>query len=268
MKHLSYYGLSHNPFEKGVDIKQKFESQDYKQATSRLEYLKSVKGIGVFTGNSGMGKTYTMRCFRNSLNPSLYKVVYLAMSTLTVLEFYKALAYGLGIEPAFKKIDIFKQIQETIEHMSKEKRMIPTIIIDEAQYLKTDILNDLKILLNFQMDSTNPCIVILTGQNILKNTLNKNIHEALQQRIVINYTFEGISKSEIASYIQASLANANVNVPLFTDGAIEAIASCSGGSLRKLNSILTNCLIAGCQKDEKEINTDTVMRAQNEVELI
>lgn len=268
MKHLTYYGLTHNPFEKGIDLKQAYETRDFKQALSRLEYLKTVKGIGVFTGNSGVGKTYVLRYFATQLNPSLYKRVYLAISTLTVLEFYKALAYGLGIEPAHKKIDIFKQIQETIEHMNKEKRIVPIILIDEAQYLNTNVLNDLKILMNFQMDSTNNCIVILAGQNVLKNTLNKNIHDALQQRVVINYTFEGISKSETIAYIERALANAGVTIPIFTEGAIEAIYSCCNGSVRKLNTILTNCLIAGSQSGRQDINTEIVMQAQNEVELI
>lgn len=268
MKHLSYYGLTHNPFEKSSDIKEYYETNDFKQALSRLEYLKTVKGIGLFTGNSGMGKTYSLRYFSTMLNPSLYKVIYLPISTLTVLEFYKALAYGLGIEPAFKKIDIFRQIQETIEHMSREKRIVPTIILDEAQYLRTDVLNDLKILLNFQMDSKNYCIVILAGQNVLRNKLNTNIHEALQQRIVIHYTYQGIGKEETKKYITSRLQSADVHGPIFTDGAIEAIYSCCDGSVRKLNNILTNCLIAGSQKKSQEINTDIVMQAQNEVELI
>lgn len=261
--------MTHNPFEKGSEnIKEYYETQDFKQALSRLEYLKTVRGIGLFTGNSGMGKTYSLRHFTTMLNPSLYKIIYLPISTLTVLDFYKALAYGLGIEPAFKKIDIFRQIQETIEHMSREKRIVPTIILDEAQYLRTDVLNDLKILLNFQMDSKNHCIVILAGQNILKNILNKSIHEALQQRIVIHYTYQGIGKEETKNYIKSRLQNADVHVPLFTDAAMEAIYSCCNGSIRKLNSILTKCLIAGSQKKSEEINTDIVMQAQNEVELM
>lgn len=268
MNYKAYYGLAFDPFDKELDVKNSFASSDFKEALSRMEYLKTVKGIGLFTGDAGMGKTYAMRHFVSTLNPSLYKVIYLPISTLTVLEFYRALAYGLGIEPAHKKIDNFRGIQETIEYMSKEKRITPVFLLDEAQYLKTDVLNDLKILFNFHMDSKNYCIVLLTGQAILKNILTRNLHEPLKQRIVISYTFEGITKEETKNYIESRLALADVHTTIFSESAIEAIYSCCNGSIRKLNSLLTKCLIAGALQESMNISTDTVMRAQSEVELV
>lgn len=100
----TYWGMEFNPFEKGLSEDNFFQSKDFSQAMSRLEHLKNMKGIGLFTGFSGIGKTYTLRCFTNSLNPNLYKVIYLTLSTVTVLEFYKSLAYGLGVEIYSKRL--------------------------------------------------------------------------------------------------------------------------------------------------------------------
>jgi len=136
MIYRAYFGMEFNPFDKVNSQKCPFESQDFKEATSRLEHLKDIRGIGLFTGLSGMGKTYTLKQFVDKLNPNLYKVVYIPLSTVTVLEFYKAFAYGLGIEPAQRKIDIFKQIQECIEALSTAKRITPTIILDERTIFK------------------------------------------------------------------------------------------------------------------------------------
>jgi type II secretory pathway predicted ATPase ExeA len=264
----AYWGMEFNPFEKGLSEKNFFQSKDFSQAMSRLEHLKTTKGIGLFTGLSGIGKTYTLRCFTNSLNPNLYKVIYLTLSTVTVLEFYKSLAYGLGVEIYSKKIDLFKAIQERIISLSRDKKITPVIIIDEAQYLKTEVLNDLKLLLNFDMDSKNYAVLILCGQPLLNNILSKQIHEALKQRIVINYNYEGISKEEISEYISSRLKLAGVFSEIFNANALEAINSCCNSSTRILNSIIEKCLIIGYQKNLKVIDTDIVMLAQNEINLI
>jgi general secretion pathway protein A len=110
----AYYGMDFNPFPKEIDIKHHFKSSDYVQAASRLDYLKKAKGIGLFTGEPGCGKTFSLRCFSNSLNRNLYKVIYIPITTLTVNEFYRALCDGLGVIPTHKKVDLFKQIQESV----------------------------------------------------------------------------------------------------------------------------------------------------------
>jgi len=264
----AYWGMEFNPFDKSLAVKDCFKSNDFIQASSRLEHLKSIKGIGLFTGLSGTGKTYSLRCFVDSLNSNLFKVAYIPLSTVTVLEFYKSLAYGLGVEIFQKKVDLFKNIQERIVSLSKDKKITPIIIIDEAQYLKTDILNDLKILFNFEMDSKNYAIFILAGQPVLNDILSKQIHEALKQRIVINYSFSGISKQEVNDYISSRLQLCGVHNKIFNPNAVEALYSCCNGSTRKLNSIIEKCLMIGFQKQVNAIDTEIIMSAQNETEFI
>lgn len=259
--------MTYNPFDKGISEKDHFASSDYTQANARLEFLKNAKGIGLFTGNAGTGKTYTLRCFAKSLNNSLFKTMYIPLSTVTVAEFYRSLSYELGLEPCSKKIDSFHNIQDALMKLSKSQRITPVIIIDEAQYLKTDILNDLKLILNFEMDSKNPVIFILTGQPILNMILNKQVHEALKQRIVINYTFEGIQKNEVEDYITSRLKLCGIHHAIFNANSYESLASCCNGSVRKLNNLIEKCLILGCQKELEVIDTEVVMHAQNDIEL-
>jgi len=137
-----------------------------------------------------------------------------------------------------------------------------------GQYLKTEILNDIKILLNFDMDSKNHATLILAGQPVLNNILTKQVHEALKQRIVINYNFSGITKLEIQEYITSRLKIAGVTEELFNANSIEAIYGCSNGSTRKLNNILDKCLTIAYQKDKRIIDTEIVMESQNEIELV
>lgn len=265
----SYWAMEFNPFVKDNKINYAcFESVDFKNAKGRLEHLIKIKGIGLFTGSSGTGKTYTLKNFSCKLNSSLYKLVYIPLSTITVLEFYKALAYGLDLVPPNKKIDIFRDIQDRIVSLSKDKKITPVIIVDEAQYLKTAVLNDLKLLLNFDMDSKNYAVLILCGQPVLNNILSKQVHEALKQRIVINYNFEGISKVEVKDYIESRLKLAGVYTDIFKPSAIEAINGCCNGSTRMLNTIVDKCLLIGSINKADFIDTDIVMNTQNEIELV
>jgi len=264
----TYWELQLNPFSKDVSMQHYFESEDFNQATARLGHLKEIKGIGLFTGHPGTGKTSTIKKFMDSLNPSLFKCVYLPLSTVTVMEFYRSIAFGIGIPPSFKKIDMFNSIQERIVSLSKDKRITTVIAMDEGQYLHTKILNDLKILLNFDMDSKNYAAVILSGLPTLSNSLAGQTHEALTQRIVINYTFSGLSKTELGDYILTRLKAGGVHTNMFSPSAMEAIWGCSSGCPRLVNNLAEKCLLLGFQKNVKTIDNEIVMLANNEISLM
>lgn len=264
----TYFGMKCNPFKKGFEQKNKFEFTDFKEMQARLDYLLKTKGIGLFTGSSGFGKTYSIKYFVDHLNVGLYKPVYLSLSTITVMDFYKSLCIGLGINPKHRKIDMFKQIQDTIKTYVNDRKITPIIILDEAQYLRTDILNDLKMILNFDIDSKDYAVLILVGQPILNDMLSRNSHEALKQRIVVNYTLIGLETKEVEDYLKNRLRLAGMNENMFEEGAITAIASNCNGSTRKLNSIIENCLMICEQKGENIVTTEIAMLAENELNLI
>ena len=264
----AYWEMQFNPFAKPFSGKRPFESEDFKQATARLKHLCEIKGIGLFVGLAGSGKTFTLKAFADSLNPSLYKVLYLPLSTVTVRDFYRAVALGLGLPPQHKKIDMFNQIQERVLSLSKDRRMTTVVICDEGQHLSAKILNDLKILTGFNMDSESHAAVVVSGQPILASTLSMHAHEALAQRIVINYAFNGLAKSEMAEYLGTRLKSCGVGRPVFSESAVEALWGCCGGSPRVANSLAEKCLIIGAQNGDKEVGPETVMLANREVSLV
>lgn len=145
MDYFTRYGLEFNPFIKNSK-EILVDTAEYKESLFRLDYLAKTKGFGLLTGSPGRGKTTVIRNWAKELNPSLYHVVYSCLSTLTANDFYRNLVRELGAEPAYKKPDNFRIIQEEITRLSIEKRKTPVIIIDEANYINNAILNDLKIL--------------------------------------------------------------------------------------------------------------------------
>ena len=152
MDYYVRYGLEFNPFIKNSK-EILVDTSEYKEISFRLDYLSKTKGFGILTGSAGRGKTTVIRNCSKKLNPSLFKVVYSSFSTLTPNDFYRNLVHELGAVPTFKKPDNFHIIQEEITRLVVEKRKPPVIIIDEANYINNSILNDLKILFNFEICS-------------------------------------------------------------------------------------------------------------------
>lgn len=175
---------------------------------------------------------------------------------------------SLGLEPRYRKIDNFKQIQNRIYSLFREQRVTPVLWIDEAQYLHHSILADFKMLMNFEMDSRNYAIMILSGLPSISTTLSLKIHEALVQRIVIHYTFGGISGNEIKEYIESRLSLCGVNKNIFEEVSYEVMSNYCNGSIRKLDNLIHKALMIGCSNNKSGIDKDTMMEATCEVDFV
>ena len=266
MDYTARYGLEFNPFLKNSK-EVLVETQEYKEVLFRLDYLLTTKGFGLLTGSAGRGKTTAVRNWASGLNTSLYKVVYSSLSTLTVNDFYRNLATELGAQPAFRKTDNFKIIQDEINRLVLEKRQTPVIIIDEANYIGNAVLNDLKMLFNFEMDSKDRAVVLLSGLPQLNSTLRLSIHEPFRQRIVMNYNLEGMTKAEGHSYVAAKLNGAGCTQTVFEDNALEAILNAANGTPRMINKLCNASLLVGNSSNLNIITADAVMQAINDCEL-
>lgn len=265
----SYYGMSYNPFLKEVDIIHPFESDDFKELTNRLRYLTEIRGIGVFTGNPGLGKTFTLRSYANSLNVDLYKIVYIsATKDMTIFDFFKEIGTSFQIDVgSCYKTEMYHNIQKEIIHLVEHEKRQPVIIIDDAQNLSRDIIHQLKVLYEYEMDSKDYITLILVGKTELKTELSKNVYDYLKQRIVVNYKLCGLTRSEVKQYIETRLKMANVEYKLFSEDAINALYSCSKSSPRRLNTLIQNCLLLGYQKEKKEIDAEIVRLAKEEMDI-
>ena len=263
MEYFTRYGLEFNPFIKN-SREIIVDTAEHREALFRLDYLAKTKGFGLLTGSPGRGKTTVIRHWSSSLNPSLYKVIYSSLSTLTPNDFYRNLVSEFGAQPAFKKPSNFKIIQEEVTRLSVEKRKTPVIIIDEANYVSNAVLNDLKILFNFEMDSRDRAVILLVGLPQLNNTLRLTIHEPLRQRIIMNYNLDGLTKEEGREYIARKLEGAGCHQPVFEEEAVEAILNAADGTARMVSKLCNASLVIGNSRSLSLITADTVMQAIND----
>lgn len=264
----AYWGLTFNPFTKDIRPDLVYESKDYKGFCGRMEYFKATKGFAVAYGESGSGKTTSIRAFVSKLNPQVFKTIYLPLSSVTVMDFYRHLASCLGLIPRYRKVDLFHDIQEHIVNLVYQKNITPFIIIDEAQYLQNAVLNDLRMVFNFQMDSKNLAMVLLVGQPYFIVQLNLRVHEALRNRIMVHYEFRGLDREEIKDYLGSLLKTAGATSPIFAPDAIEAIGAISNGLPQRINSLAEKALIIGFQKQITQIGSEIIELAQEEIDLL
>ena len=262
-----YFGLKFNPFSKEILPEQLFENQELIEVSSRLNYLQNSRGIGLLVGEAGSGKSTALRKYVNALNPALYKPCYFALSTVTVGEFYHGLALELGEQPQHKKVAVFHQIQQAINSLYYDRRITPVIILDEIHMAKNSVLEELRMLFNFKMDSQNPFILIMAGQPLIRNKLSLNINNPLKQRIVVNYFLRGLKLEEIAQYFESRMKLAGINEEIFRPIALEVIHSITNGLPRVVNNLATACLLSACGQKQRYVDEETVYKAQQDLDL-
>lgn len=263
----SFYGITMNPFDKSLPENHAFKSKDYEQMLSRLDYLKNTRGIGLFTAPPGAGKTFALRCFSRGLNPNLYQLSYICLSTVSVTEFYQQFCHELGLEFGSRKSVMFRNIQERLLHLLKDKRKTFILAIDESQYLNIHVLRDIKMLMNTQFDSLDCFTLILIGHPYLSSILEKPVHEALKQRIVVHYSYEGLSPQEAKSYIYSRIELAGAARSIIDEAAVQAVANFCQGMPRIINSVMTNALILGSQTQKNTIDTEVILSVCNSLTL-
>jgi type II secretory pathway predicted ATPase ExeA len=261
------YQLNSDPFAKALPTKDAYATNDFKECTSRLDFLERNRGLALITAAPGYGKTFCMRAFAEKQNTNLVKVVYLCMATLSAMEFYRQLCVALGLESQYRKADMFRDIQANLDYLYAVKKVHCIVVIDEAQYLNAAILRDLKMLMNFDYDSRDRFSLVLSGQPVLADALSRQIHEALRQRITVNYGLSGITESEAAQYAKRMLSLAGGSSSLFDDAAVHAAFNCANGAIRVFGHILSRALIIGAQNDAASIGSEMVMAAANEIEI-
>ncbi|MFQ9702061.1 MAG: hypothetical protein ACLR0U_06410 [Enterocloster clostridioformis] len=181
-------------------------------------------------------------------------------------DFYRHLAVELGAQPAFRKTDNFKIIRmRSIDLLWKSARLPSSSSMKRT--ISNAVLNDLKMLFNFEMDSRDRAVILLCGLPQLNSTLRLSIHEPFRQRIVMNYNLEGMTKTEGHSYIIEKLNGAGCKQTVFEENALGGNPQCRQWHSRMINKLCNASLLVANSSGLNLITSDAVMQAINDCEL-
>jgi len=160
-----------------------------------------------------------------------------------------------------------RQISAAIVRLNQTKKQHPILICDEAQLLGHPALEQLPLLLNFDMDSSRYLTLLLVGQPLLRRTLSLQIHEPLRQRIAVQYHLEGLSREELDTYLTHQLKAAGTSQPLFDDIARQALYQATKGILRKVNKLALTALRLAASRKDSTVSESILLDATTEALL-
>jgi type II secretory pathway predicted ATPase ExeA len=262
-----YYNFANTPFSRSIPSKHLYRGDDFNELIERLKYTAQKQLFAVLLGDCGCGKTTALRRFVDDTQHENYFSLYLSDSKLTPRTFYKNLLEQLGFEPKYFRNDAKRQLHKEIEIIKGLNGTRPIVIIDEAHLLSKEMLEEIRFLLNFKMDSQSPMALILSAQTELWDKLKLQPYAAIRQRIDILCIVSRLYRAKTNEYIAAHLAFAGSDKEMFTEAAIDEVFKFSGGIPRLINKACTESLIYGAQ-NRKSILDDRMVKMVVEQELI
>lgn len=255
--YTAYWQLDRKPFENTPDPDFFYLSPEHGEALDRFMFLlDGRKGAGMLTGEYGSGKTTMIRVLRQRMDLEHFRMAYLDYPRFTADGLLKEILYQLGEEANGDNLDcrhrlgdVFFQASEAGDHT--------LIIVDEAQVIPDGgALEELRLLLNFQLEDAFLVTVLLVGQPEFRERVRKL--PQLDQRITVRYHLHNFDLEGTRSYISYRLDRAGARNSIFTEPAVETIYNRTLGTPRRINNVCDLCLFTGARQQATRITDEIV----------
>ena len=257
--YTEFYHLKELPFALTPDPRFIYFTPSHTEVMANLHYgIESGKGLVVVTGEVGTGKTTILRWMMQRLDRTVL-VAYVFNPRLSVAEFYQHVATLLDVQKWETKSELLLELGKALE--SRHSRGLRTVlIIDEAQGLSPHVLEEIRLLSNFESDTAKQLQIVLTGQPELRDVLNNPDLRQLKQRVALRCVIKPLPNvEETDRYITSRLLVAGAErTDVFSPAAVDYIFRCSEGIPRNINNLCDNALLAGYAAGETTIGRSII----------
>jgi general secretion pathway protein A len=264
-----FYGLKELPFALTPDPRFIYFTPSHTEAMANLHYgIESGKGLIVVTGEVGTGKTTILRWMMQRLDRTVL-VGYIFNPRLTVPEFYQHVARLFDVQEWENKSELLFALGQTLE--ARHARGLRTVlIIDEAHGLSTAVLEEIRLLSNFESDSAKQLQIVLTGQPELREVLNNPDLRQLKQRVALRCEIKPLPNiEETERYVKARLLVAGAaRTDIFSPGAIDYIFRCAAGIPRQINNLCDNAMLTGYAAGQQTISRATIEEVADTFDML
>jgi general secretion pathway protein A len=268
--YLRHYGLREAPFDLTPNPKFLYLTPQHREALSNLEYgLSSAKAVTVLIGEAGTGKTTLLKAALASERCRDVSCVFVSNPALTRNEFVETLAQRFELSAAASKSKAV--LLTELEGLLKERRsrgQITALLVDEAQTLSVELLEEVRLLANIETASEKLLPLVLAGQPELAARLNDPALRQLKQRIALRCELRPFSLAETATYIAMRIRTAGGEAArLLTREAVMAIHEHSRGIARTISVICDNALVSGMALGKQPVGQDVVLEVCRDFDL-
>ncbi|MGD9774874.1 AAA family ATPase [Diaphorobacter sp.] len=269
--YVPFFGLEHPPFSIAPDPRYLFMSERHREALAHLLYgLDAGGGFVLLTGDIGTGKTTVCRCFLEQI-PAHCNVAYIFNPKLTVPELLRSICdeFGVAHRPAVPGAETVKDCLDPLNDFLLQQHAAGrnnVLIIDEAQNLAPDVLEQLRLLTNLETSERKLLQIILIGQPELRAMVAAPELEQLAQRVIARYHLDALSADETRQYIAHRLAVAGWHGPLpFQRRTLARVHALTGGVPRRINLLCDRALLGAYSAGVREVSPAMLRRAAREV---
>ncbi len=265
--YLEYFGFREKPFSIAPDPRYLYMSERHREALAHLLYgVKTEGGFVLLSGEVGTGKTTVCRCLLDQL-PESTQVAFIINPRLTVEELLATICdeFAISYPPGNSSTKVFV---DHINHYlldANAKGYRPVLIIDEAQNLSTEVLEQIRLLTNLETNERKLLQIVLLGQPELRAKLGKPELRQLKQRVTASYHLEPLSKDEVTAYIKHRLAVAGVRRIIFPPATIARIYRLSQGIPRVINLLCDRALLGAYVEGAAKVTGRTLNKAASEI---
>lgn len=262
--YLQHFGLRHPPL--GKEVAEPWDDGALAQLIQRFNWLLQSPGLGLLTGEPGVGKTAALRSLTRALNPHRHLVLYQAETDFGRVDIYRGLARALGLEPSYRRAQLWRDIKLRVHELVDTKQVTPLWIIDEAQNLPPEFFRDFPSFLNFAFDSRDLISVWLVGHPSLAQLLERAPYAALHGRIAARIQLKPVLERErFALLIGHALKAAGCQHSLLADSGMEILRQASKGMPRMAGRILRTAMRLAVPKGLNHLPDELLQQAIEEL---
>jgi general secretion pathway protein A len=264
----SFFAFKEKPFSLTPNPRFLFLSKTHNEVYAHLIYgIEHRTGFVEVTGEVGTGKTTILRTLLSHLDEDRYRVAFIFNPKLTAFELLRNINREFGVaDDGLSNPDLIHSLNEFLLAENRAGRT-PILVIDEAQNLSGEVLEQIRLLSNLETEEDKLIQVILVGQPELRNHLNDHSLRQLNQRIAVRYHLRPLNGEETSSYILNRLKIAGrPDTNVFSAGALKKIFKYSGGVPRRINLICDRALLTAYTEDRGIVSASDVRQAVAELE--
>jgi putative secretion ATPase (PEP-CTERM system associated) len=267
--HEAFYHFSSEPFRLSPDPKFRYPHRTYRKAMTYMRHaLHRAEGFIIITGQPGMGKTTLINDLLQELKTDKVNVAKLVSTQLKADDLLRLMAYSFGLDPEGRdKAAVLNRVEQYLEQQYKQGRR-SLLIVDEAQDVPEDALEELRLLTNLQVDSHPLLQIFLVGQAELRDLVSAPALVQLHQRVIAATHIDPLDNADTRAYIQHRLQKVGWSGnPAFSEEIYTMVYRFSGGIPRQINQICNRLLLHGAIEEKHRLGIQDLKTVVEELRL-